>query len=337
MIKKILQSLCRDGGISGSETELTDTIREWMDGFTAVTTDNGGNIIAAMGDVNVAKHILIDAHIDRIGLIVTYINEEGFLKAEPVGGIDLRTLPSSTVKVFGKETVTGVICTMPPHLSEDNELSRDNIWIDTGLPAEQVRQVIALGDKALLCSHFTELAGGKIAASALDNRSGCAVLIRCAQLLQGKNLPCRVSFVFSAQEETNEMGASAAAFSLMPDEAVVIDVGFAAQKGVPAEKSGALGCGGIIEISPILSKAVTQKIQALAAHLKMACDYEVCGGTTGTNADKISCTGGGIRTGMISIPCKNMHTPAEIVQLSDMEQIAELLSLYIMEGGAPDA
>ena len=74
MIKKILQSLCRDGGISGSETELTDTIREWMDGFTAVTTDNGGNIIAAMGDVHAAKHILIDAHIDRIGLIVTYIN-----------------------------------------------------------------------------------------------------------------------------------------------------------------------------------------------------------------------------------------------------------------------
>ena len=69
----------------------------------------------------------------------------------------------------------------------------------------------------------------------------------------------------------------------------------------------------------------------------MACDYEVCGGTTGTNADKISCTGGGIRTGMISIPCKNMHTPVEIVQLSDMEQIAELLSLYVMEGGAPDA
>ncbi len=337
MMKDILKELCVSGGVSGDEPELLSVIRHQLDSIAAVSTDNSGNIIAAMGDPAAPHHIMLDAHIDRIGLIVTYINEEGFLKAEPVGGIDLRTLPSSAVEILGQEKIMGVICTLPPHLSEDTELSRDKIWIDTGYPAEQVRQLVSLGDKVLLCSQFTELLNGRIAVSALDNRSGCAVLVRTAQLLADKTLPCRLSLVFSAQEEVNEMGAATAAFALSPDEAVVIDVGFAAQKGVPPEKSGELGCGGIISISPVLSKEVTQTIQTIAARLGMACDYEVCGGATGTNADRIASARGGVRTGVISIPAKNMHTPTEMVQLSDMEYIAQLLAIYVTEGGAVHA
>ena len=209
-MKEILRSLCRCQGVSGSEAEMLSVIRQLLDGTADVTADSSGNIIASMGDPAAEKHILLDAHIDRIGLIVTYINENGFLKAAPVGGIDLRTLPSSTVKIFGRETITGVICTKPPHLGDDGELSRDNIWIDTGFSAEKVRDCIALGDKAVLYSPFAELLNGRIAVSALDNRSGCAVLIRTARLLKNRELSCRVSLLFSAQEETNESGAAAA-------------------------------------------------------------------------------------------------------------------------------
>ena len=336
-MKEIVERLCVAQGVSGSETELYALLHQMMDGIADVSVDRFGNIVAAMGDPNAAKHILLDAHIDRIGLIVTYINEKGFLKAEPVGGIDLRTLPGSAVTILGQEAVTGVICTMPPHLAEDEELSRDKIWIDTGLPAEKVQELVSLGDKAVLCSRFTELLNGRVAVSALDNRSGCAVLVRCAQLLKGQTLPCRVSMVFSALEEVNEAGAAAAAYLLAPDEAVVVDVGFAKQKGVPPEKSGPLGCGTIITLSPVLSRSVTQKIQALAKRLDMACDYEVCGGSTGTNADKITISKGGVPTGLVSIPSKNMHTPTEMVLLDDMEKLAQLLTLYIMEGGASHA
>ncbi len=336
-MKELLQALCADCGISGSEEEMLDIISTLLQDTAKVTIDKNGSIIAEMGDDKAEKHLMLDAHTDRIGLIVTYIDKKGFLCAEPVGGIDLRTLPGSAVKIFGTEPVTGIICTMPPHLAEDSELSRDKIRIDTGLPAEKVKELIRPGDKVLLHSRFTELLGGRIAVSALDNRSGCAVLIRCARLLKGKSLPCRLSLVFSAQEETNEMGAGTAAYSLAPDEAVVIDVGFAAQEGVPAEKSGELGCTAIISISPALDKGVTKKLESIAASRGIKYSYEVCGGSTGTNADRIAAARGGVRTGVISIPCKNMHTPTEIVQLSDLEQLSELLAEYVLEGGADHA
>ena len=334
-MKEILKKLCIDKGVSGSETEMLDVIKELVGEFAEVSADGMGDILVTMGDNNSKKHIMLDAHVDRIGLVVTYINENGFIKAEPVGGIDLRTLQSSAVKVLGKENILGVICTMPPHLSKnDDELSKDKIWIDTGLSADEVKNLVSLGDKIIVCSEFRELLNNQVAVSALDNRAGCAVLVKCAELLKDKNLPCRLSLVFSVQEEISELGAGISAYSLEPDEAIVVDVGFAKQDGVPDEKSGKIGCGAIISISPVLSKKVTDKIKDIAKRLDMKCDYEVCGGSTGTNADKISSSRGGIMTGCISIPEKNMHTQVEVVSLDDMEKIAELLSIYVQEGGA---
>ena len=334
-MKEILKKLCIDKGVSGGETEMFDVIKELVGDFAEVSADGMGDILVTMGDKNAKKHIMLDAHVDRIGLVVTYINENGFIKAEPVGGIDLRTLQSSAVKVLGKENILGVICTMPPHLSKnDDELSKDKIWIDTGLSADEVKKLVSLGDKIIVCSEFRELLNNQVAVSALDNRAGCAVLVKCAELLKDKNLPCRLSLVFSVQEETSELGAGISAYSLEPNEAVVVDVGFAKQDGVSDEKSGKIGCGAIISISPVLSKKVTDKIKDIAKRLDMECDYEVCGGATGTNADKISSSRGGIMTGCISIPEKNMHTQVEVVSLDDMEKIAELFSIYVQEGGA---
>lgn len=337
-MKEILKKLCVDQGLSGCELEMYDTVKELLSGIAEVTHDTSGNIIAEMGDKNAQKHIMLDAHIDRIGLIVTYINDEGFIKAELVGGMDLRALPGSAVTVIGKEKVLGVICTMPPHLSDGNEeLSKDKLWIDTGLPAEKVKELISFGDSVIVYSQVRELLNHNITVSALDNRAGCAVLIRCAEKLKDKNIACKLSLVFSVQEETSELGAGTAAFSLEPDEAVVVDVGFASQDGVPAEKSGEIGCGGIISISPVLSKAVTEKIMEISNRLDLSCDYEVTGGGTGTNADKISSSKSGIPTGVISIPEKNMHTQVEFVSLDDMEKISELLAIYVTEGGAVNA
>ena len=337
-MNEILKKLCADMGISGCESGMLTVVSELIGNDADLSVDKNGNIIASMGDKNSGKHIMIDAHIDRIGLIVTYINDEGFIKAENVGGIDLRTLPGSAGKVFGREEITGIICTVPPHLTDgDSEPSKDKIWIDTGLSADKVKELVSLGDSIILCSRYTELLNDCIAVSALDNRSGCAVLINTIRLLKDKTLPCRVSFVFSVQEETNESGAQTAAFSLKPDEAVVIDVGFAKQDGVPAEKSGAIGCGGIISIAPVLSVSVTNKLIDISKRLGMECDYEVSGGLTGTNADKIAVSGSGVRTGVISVPSKNMHTQTEIVSLKDMEKISELLAVYIEEGGAGNA
>lgn len=332
-MKEILKKLSIENGISGSEKELLEILKELLGESAELSQMPNGNIIAVINQ-NAKYHIMLDAHIDRIGLVVTYIHESGFLKAEPVGGIDLRTLPSSAVVVNGKEKIHGIVCTMPPHLSHENgELDKNHIWIDTGLPYERVKELISLGDSIIIKSFFRELLNQKIAVSALDNRAGCAILIKLAHLLKEKELPCKLSLVFSSQEETNESGARTAAFLLNPDEAIVIDVGFAKQDGVPEEKSGKIGCGGIISIAPVLSKKITNKLISISKELKIPCDYEVDGGSTGTNADGIAITRGGIPCGVISIPEKNMHSQTEMLSLNDMQKITEILMHYILSGG----
>ena len=337
-MKEILEKLCTEKGISGKENEMFDIIKELLDGTAGIRKMSNGNIIAEMGDRNSGYHIMLDAHIDRIGLTVTYIDDRGFIKAEPVGGMDLRALPGSAVIINGRENLLGVVCVMPPHLTKNEEpLDRDSIWIDTGLPNEKVRELVSLGDSIIVKSNFREMLNDTISVSALDNRAGCAALIGCAKMLSGEKLPCRVSFVFSAQEETNESGAKTAAYELTPDEAVVVDAGFAKQEGVPSCKSGELGCGAIISIAPVLSKRITDKLIDISHRLGAKCEFEVDGETTGTNADGIAVSRGGVPCGVLSVPVKNMHTQTETVYIGDIEKAAGILSAYVEEGGINNA
>ncbi len=330
--KKILEILCAEKGISGRENEMSDIVKQLLGDFCKIRTLTTGTVIAEMCSNESSYHIMLDAHIDRIGLTVTYIDENGFLCVEPVGGIDLRSLPGKAVTVGNG--IMGVICTMPPHLDKDDSgLDRSKIRVDTGLPTERVRELVKTGDSVILKSKFRELLNDRIAVSALDNRAGCAVLVKCAEMLRENQPPCRVSFVFSSQEETNESGAKTAAFILQPDEAVVVDVGFAKQDGVPSDKSGAVGCGGIISIAPVLSKNITDRLISIAENRNINCDFEVDGGGTGTNADGIAVTAGGIPCGVISVPEKNMHTQTECVSVGDIEACAVILSDYVMGEG----
>ncbi len=328
--------LCTDKGISGREDEMLGIIKELTEKTASeVSLLPTGTIIASCGNKDAKRHIMLDAHIDRIGLVVTYINEEGFLKAEPVGGIDLRSLAGTAVTVQGKKDITGIICTLPPHLVKKEEgMTRDMIWIDTGLAAETVKELVSAGDAVIVKSSFRELLGNKVTVSALDNRAGCAVIIRCAELLGKKLRNIRLSLVFSSQEETNESGAKTAAFLLEPDEAVIVDVGFAKQEGVPAALSGELGKGPIISVAPVLSGDITKGLMDAAKKLDISYDLEVDGGTTGTNADGIAITRGGIPCAVISVPEKNMHTQTEMVSIDDIENTAAVIAGYITGGAA---
>ncbi len=334
--KKILQKLCTDCGVSGREGEMLDIIRELSEKYAYdVRQLPTGTIVASVGDKNAKHHVMLDAHIDRIGLVVTYINEDGFLKAEPVGGMDLRALAGTAVTVQGREEVTGIICTLPPHLIKKEEgMTRDKIWIDTGLAPEKVSELIGIGDTAIVKSSFRELLGDKVAVSGLDNRAGCAVILKCTQIVSSKLKNTRLSLVFSSQEETNESGASTAAFLLEPDESIIVDVGFAKQEGVPASLSGAIGKGPIISIAPVLSRTVTNGLIESAKKLGSDFDYEVDGSTTGTNADGVAITKGGIPCAVISVPEKNMHTQTEIVSLEDIENTAKIIAGYLLGGAS---
>lgn len=336
-IKEILTKFLLADGVSGDEASICKTAEKILSEFGEVTLRENGSIILTMGDKSNDKHIMLDAHIDRIGLIVTYIDDRGFIKASPCGGMDMRTLPSSAVTVLGKENITGVICTFPPHLIKNDSgdaITKDKIWIDTGLPVEKVKNLVELGDRIIVRSEPKELLNNRIASAALDNRASCAALVETARLLKDKKLPCRLSIVLSSQEETGELGAKTAAFALEPTEAVIVDVGFAKQVGVPDEMSGKFGCGGIISIAPVLSRKVTNKLIEISKSFGLECEYEVDGGTTGTNADAVAGSRGGVPCGVLSIPERYMHTQVEVVSLDDIASVAKILAKYVEDGGA---
>ncbi len=278
--------------------------------------------------------LMLDAHIDQIAMIVTNVDENGFLTVAKSGGIDLRTLPSRRVIIHGKEKITGVFCATPPHLSsgetEYNDISK--IKIDT-LLGERAKEVISIGDYVTFANETTELLNGRVSGVAFDDRAAVACLIEVAKRLEKEKLPFNVGFVFSDGEELGMRGVRPATFKLDPDEAIAVDVSFGDGIGISPEECGTLGRGGMIGISPSLDMAISRKLIKIAKEKGIAYQEETMGSRTGTNADMISVSREGVRTCTLSIPLRNMHSDVEILELKDLEAVCSLICEYILSGG----
>ena len=338
-IKEVLFDLCAAHGVSGSEESAFAVARRYLEPFArSVYSDANGNLYAELGDPKAAKTLLLDAHLDRIGLIVTDIDDNGFVKVDKCGGVDIRTLQNT---VFESETgLKGTVCCLPPHLSDGSEDKANPInktWLDFGMPAEEVKKQLSVGDVLTFCTEPAELLGGKLTAPALDNRSGVASLIRVAELLSGKSCPYRVTILLSSQEETFGTGAATGAFRADADEAIAVDVSFANQPDISGQYAGiSLKKGPMIGIAPILSRQMSNRLIALAKERSIPFQREPLAGRTGTNADRIALTRSGVRTALVSIPEKYMHTQSEVIHPDDVENTARLIAAYILSGGAFD-
>ena len=336
-MKELLFSLCTARGVSGTEHAAAQLAGDYLRKYAQVEEDKNGNLFGSMGNLDSAFHIMLDAHLDQIGLIVTDIDGKGFIKAEPCGGIDRRVLQGSPFVVLGKEEIPCVCGCMPPHLSgggEDKPIAADALWFDTGLPADKVKERVCLGDRIVFDCEPKQLLGTRVSCAALDNRAGVAVMLRCAEKLSGERLACKVTVALTAQEEISGSGARTAAFAEYPNEAIAVDVSFARQSGVTAEKSGMMGKGGMIAIAPVLSGEMSKKLIAIANEKNIPHQLEVMGAATGTNADYISSARGGVKTALISVPQRSMHTQAEVVDLIDIEAAADLICAYVLERSA---
>ncbi len=282
--------------------------------------------------------LMLEAHIDEIAFVVTSVTDDGFVQVAPAGGIDPRILPAARVKIWGREQVFGAFCSTPPHLSKGDDECSDisDMFIDT-LLGEKAKEVISVGDYVTFDADTVQLANDRVAAKSLDDRAACAVLLTLAERIKDKKLPVNVTLLFADGEELGMRGSKTAAFALNPNEAVAIDVSFAAAPDVSKEKYGELSKGALIGVSPILNKKITDKLIGLAKENNLPYQIEVMGGTTGTDSDAITVTKAGIPCGLVSIPQRNMHTPCEVVDLKDIEAICDILENYILSGGALNA
>lgn len=331
-IKETLKKLTGAVGVSGCEDNAADTALELLREYAPdASTDGLGNVTAVIkAPYDGAKTLMLDAHIDQIGMIVTYINDDGSLKAGACGGLDMRIMLAQSVTVHGKEDIRGVIQTLPPHVSSDHTKVPEigDITVDIGMSREQAEKIVSPGDRITVSSGFRTLSGNVVSAPSVDDRSGVCAILCALDMLKERSLHYNLAICFSSQEETGERGVNGASFSLEPDEAIAVDVSFGRTPDSAPHETALLGSGVMIGASAVIDRGMTSALRNIAEKQNIPHTIEVMPSSTGTNADSIAISRGGVKCCTLSIPIRYMHTPIETVNISDIENTARLICEY---------
>ncbi|MCR4718534.1 MAG: M42 family peptidase [Firmicutes bacterium] len=333
-MKDLIKKLSGLHAVSGFEYRINSEIKEILSPYCdEVKIDALGNVIGVKycGKEN-AKKLILEAHIDEIGLMVKTIDENGFITFTNVGGVDSRILPSMEVIIHAKKDLKGVIGAKPPHIMADGEgekaVKMENMAIDTGLPAEMVKELVSVGDSITFCTEAKELSGTQLTGKSLDDRASAAAVIEVMKNISDKDRCVDVYAVLATQEEVGGFGAIGASFSVMPDLAVAIDV----CHGITPDNSYdsyEVGKGAVITCGPNIHPEIFEMLKNTAKENDIKYQIDVEGGNTGTDAWQIQVVRDGIPTGLLSIPLKYMHTLVETIDVSDAEAVAQLLTAFV--------
>jgi putative aminopeptidase FrvX len=334
---KLLDALLRVPAPSGYEEPAAAVWREAA-GFAELRTDALGSSVALVEGAGEGPTLAIVGHIDEIGLVITHIDDEGFLYFVPIGGWDPQILVGQRVVIAGLDgEVPGVLGKKPIHLLKDEARKKiteiSDMHIDIGVSdREEAAKLVRVGDPVVIAAEPLELPNGRLASRSLDNRLGSYVALEVARRVsEGEGIAASVAGVAAAQEEVTLGGSQTVAFSLEPDVAVAVDVTHATDApGVDKKENGdhKLGSGPVIGRGSTLSAKVTALLIETAESEGIEHTLEASGRYTGTDADAIQLSRGGIPTGLVSIPLRYMHSTVELVQLSDVEGAIELLVAF---------
>lgn len=344
-LSAFLNSLLSAPGLSGYETPVGELIAEkWRPQVDEISYSRLGSLHGLKKgsfDAPVgAKRpsILIAAHMDAIGLMVTQI-VDGWLHITAVGGIDPRVLPGTPVTVHGSEALFGVIVQPParslPSSVGDNPVGINYLLVDLGLPAKQVLEKVHVGDIVSFATEPTELAGEVISGHSLDNRASVAAVTVMLEELRWKSHAWDVWAVATAQEEETLGGAYTSAFALRPDLALAVDVTFAKGPGANDWQTYPLGKGPTLGFGPNLHPYLHRRLKELAERLEISYSVEVLPRHSGTDAFAMQVAAEGIPSMVIGIPLRYMHTPVEVVAYKDIQRAGRLMAEFIA-GLEPD-
>jgi putative aminopeptidase FrvX len=336
----LLLELLAARGPSGYEGAPAAVWRESASSFAKVSTDLLGTPLALVsakhGFESSPRRLLVMGHIDEIGLIVTHIDDDGFLWFRGVGGWDAQILVGQRLMIDTREgPVTGVVGKKPIHLLREEESKKvaeiREMHIDIGArDGEQARQRVRIGDVAVIDAQPAELPNGRLTSRALDNRLGSYVALQAARLVaEAGGAEWELAAVAAAQEEITFGGSRTSAFALEPDAAIVVDVTHATDApGIEVKESGKheLGSGAVLSRGSTLNQALFELLFQTAEAEKIPFTLEASARATGTDADAVHLSRGGVPTALVSIPIRYMHSPVELVQLDDVEACARLIA-----------
>lgn len=342
-IYELAKSLIALPGVSGDEARalpmLETLCSTYFDtyGFTPVDSFYG---IRKSKREN-AKTVLLDAHLDTIGFIVTQICEGGFLKVASIGRTAEKNLAASEVWIYGTETIAGIFASKPPHLQTAGESEQkqtiSDFSIDTGRMTEQLKQLVRVGTYVGFKAETEQLNDAIAVSPSFDDRICAAAHLRALELLGDEDPGVHIAIQFSAREEQGYKGAMTTAYRLNPDYAIVMDVGHAYVPGAPERRKAAIaGKGCLLSYAPQTNRALTAQAEAVARQQNIPIQLLAEPIRTGTNSNAIQTTRNGIPVCLISVPLKNMHTANEIVNLHDAYAAAQLTAGLIRAIGKED-
>jgi putative aminopeptidase FrvX len=332
---ELLERLLSTPAPSGYEGPAASIWREAAS-FARPRTDGIGSSIAEIGAEGAEPLLAIVGHIDEIGLVVTHIDEKGFLYFAPIGGWDPQILVGQRVRVETRDGgIVGVIGRKAIHVLKEEQrkvaVELEGLHIDIGAAdRERAQKLVRIGDPVVIAADPVPVDGGRLVARSMDNRLGAYVALealrRCHE--RGK-LAGRMVAIASVQEEIGLKGAATSAFAVAPDLAIAVDVTHATDAPGMEEKqlgSHPLGSGPSIARGSTLAPKIFELLCEAAERLGIDYTVEASGRYTGTDADAIQISKGGVPAGLVGIPLRYMHSPVEMVDLGDLEATVELIA-----------
>lgn len=339
--EQILERLCAVGAPSGFEGAAVRTAKDLLEPLMdEVWTDRLGNLVGVRrcGKPG-AKKLLLDAHLDEVGLTVTGI-KDGFLRFT-ANGVDHRMLPDREVTVLINPPLLGVVACLPPHVlsAEDREKAPEvkDLFVDVGLSQEEAERRVPIGTPMTYRAAFTRLGKRQVCAKALDDRACYAALLRTAELLRGSTLDVDLYVLGSVCEETSGVGAKVVTQAIAPDFCVAVDVTHGRTPDSPKDEAFVMGGGPAVGIGPNMTRWMARRLLDKGAAENIPVQKEIMERSSGTNGWGMQIANEGVATAVLSIPLKYMHTPVEVVELGDIEDAARLLAAFTVGLGKEGA
>ena len=329
-------------GASGFEVDPARIWRAEAESFTdSVTTDVTGNTMASI-NADGRPRVMLAGHIDEIGLQITYIDEDGFLYIDGIGGWDPQVIVGQRVRILGRpDRIVGVVGRKAIHLQKPEERRKaskiSELWVDVGVESREEATELGLrvGDPMVIDAAMVSLAGDRIASRAIDNRIGAYVVLEALRLLSDASPVASAVAVATVQEEIGGVsggGARSSAFGLEPDVALVVDVTFSTDvPNIEKKELGEhrLGGGPVLSRGSAAHPVVFERLVEVAEAEGIPHTIQAAARSTRTDADSIHLTRAGVPTGLVSVPNRYMHSPNEVVSLSDLESTARLLAAFV--------
>ena len=331
-IEEFLREAAGKPGVTGMEMPAAEFIAE---AFRPYVDDVHITPLASVVAHRKGKgpRVMISAHLDEIGMMVSKIEEDGCLRLQSVGGVDPRVLPGRRVRVYGKKLLMGVVGATPPHLQtakdrQTNYNFQDTLFVDLGMSADKVRKMVNVGDKVCFEDRFVALKNGRYSMKTADDRACVAIMLKAAEILRDMKCDADLYFVASCQEEVGMIGAWTTGYEVNPDYGVALDVCHAHTPGANPARTHEIQ-DLVVTKGPFIHPFLRKKLDEVAREQNVKIQTAIATRGTGTDTDRLSIVRGAVPSVLLSLPLKYMHTNVETFDMHALTEGARLLAHYL--------